>query len=306
MSDGHGIPASWYPDPADSRRQRYWDGSAWTQQTRDDAAGAALDASAANAPISDFTGYDRVGQSASYVPFSSGSAAVAAAQLRPERGSASTIAIWLYAFVPLLLLLHLPFSWDFTIANFNDLLIHGALGVVTVVLAILLAVIDRGQLQRRGYERTPPAMLGVLPPIHIIARLFTTSPVAVLVTLASLIVQGVVVALLVLPSLPSAPIADSPTAEPPTAAGMTEPFTEQQLAYLLTPKGMAEKIRFDAASTSVAYETVQCDPLPSADLGAQTTCHATAQLADYDLLVQVLINGDSVPFVVVSITPVLE
>lgn len=26
-------PAGWYPDPSDDSRQRYWDGSAWTEHT---------------------------------------------------------------------------------------------------------------------------------------------------------------------------------------------------------------------------------------------------------------------------------
>lgn len=28
-------PAGWYPDPQDSNRQRYWDGTAWTEHTAD-------------------------------------------------------------------------------------------------------------------------------------------------------------------------------------------------------------------------------------------------------------------------------
>ena len=36
MSDPYGspsIPAAWYPDPADARQLRYWDGAGWTNQT---------------------------------------------------------------------------------------------------------------------------------------------------------------------------------------------------------------------------------------------------------------------------------
>jgi hypothetical protein len=28
-------PAGWYPDPQDANRQRYWDGTAWTEHTAD-------------------------------------------------------------------------------------------------------------------------------------------------------------------------------------------------------------------------------------------------------------------------------
>lgn len=43
-------PAGWYPDPQDANRQRYWNGSAWTEHTADgtpQAAGAAAGAPAA-------------------------------------------------------------------------------------------------------------------------------------------------------------------------------------------------------------------------------------------------------------------
>ncbi len=316
MSDVHGIPASWYPDPADPRLQRYWDGSSWTQHVRGSAAAPppaapgsgsqGIVASAVNAPLTDFTGYDRIGQNASYVPFSRGSSAASSRQAHRETGSASTVAIWLYAFVPLLLLVHQYVSWEYSADEFSNLLVHAALALGTVVLAILLAAIDRSQLKKRGFERTPPAILGVVPPVHVFVRLFTTSPVAVFVTLVALVVQAAVVAVLVITVVQPDEVSVAPTEEPIVTAGMTEPFTEDQLGYLLTPAGMAQKIRFDAAQSELRYETVQCDPLPSTELGTQTTCRATGKTADYELLVQVLPDGDNTPFAVVSVTPVLN
>lgn len=34
-------PAGWYPDPQDSTRQRYWDGTAWTEHTAEGSHGMA-------------------------------------------------------------------------------------------------------------------------------------------------------------------------------------------------------------------------------------------------------------------------
>lgn len=34
MTDGTNAPAAWYPDPTGQPGQRYWDGAAWTEQTR--------------------------------------------------------------------------------------------------------------------------------------------------------------------------------------------------------------------------------------------------------------------------------
>lgn len=319
MSDGHGIPASWYPDPADAGKQRYWDGSGWTQHVRDSVpepapvapgAGSPVIASAAvDLPLTDVTGYDRGGQNPSYVPFSRGGSFTSPAgsgSARQETGSASTVAIWLYAFVPLLLLAHLCVPWEFSAGEFSNLIVHGALALGTVVLAILLAAIDHSQLQKRGFEHTPPGILGLLPPIHLFVRLFTTGPVAVFVTLVSLVVQAAVVAVLALGLLQPSEGSDASAEAPLATEGMTAPFTDDQLAYLLTPTGMAEKIRFDAAEGSARYETVECDPLTSTELGAQTNCRATGRVADYELLVQVLPGGDDTPFAVVSVTPVLN
>ncbi len=295
MSNVPGIPADWYPDPADARRQRYWNGSTWTEQLRD----------AVIAPPIDPTGYDRVGLTASYVPFT-GRGGFVDPTIRPTVGSANTVAIWLYALLPVLILPHQYFGWEVSLTDFTDGLIHGCLALVTVVLAILLPAFDRSQLKTRGFERTPPAILGLLPPIHMIARTFAAGAGAILVTLVALIVQGVVVAILVAGSLPASTVTSGPSNTPISAVGMTAPFTPEQLAYLLTPDGMERKIIFDAAESSINYESVECEPLSSTDLGAQTTCHGTGHLASYDLLVQVLPNGTAVPFTVVSITPVVE
>lgn len=46
-------PAGWYPDPQDGARQRYWDGTAWTEHTADGAgqgaAGGAMSAGGTSA-----------------------------------------------------------------------------------------------------------------------------------------------------------------------------------------------------------------------------------------------------------------
>lgn len=41
-------PAGWYPDPQDDSRQRYWDGSAWTEHTADGTGQAASGAAASS------------------------------------------------------------------------------------------------------------------------------------------------------------------------------------------------------------------------------------------------------------------
>lgn len=45
-------PAGWYPDPQDADKQRYWDGSAWTEHTADGAPQAAATGGQAAAQVS--------------------------------------------------------------------------------------------------------------------------------------------------------------------------------------------------------------------------------------------------------------
>lgn len=41
MSNASGTPAGWYPDPENQDRERYWDGSQWTEDTPAPAPGTA-------------------------------------------------------------------------------------------------------------------------------------------------------------------------------------------------------------------------------------------------------------------------
>jgi hypothetical protein len=146
----------------------------------------------------------------------------------------------------------------------------------------------------------------VLPPIYLIARVAAVGAGSLLAALAALIVQAVVVVLLLGLQLPVTGTTDDAAPAPMETSGMSEPFTEAQLATLLTPEGMADKILFDAHGSSLNYETVVCEPLGSTELGAQTTCLATSALARYELLIQVLPNGTGTPFAIVSVNPILE
>ena len=49
-------PAGWYPDPQDSSRQRYWNGTAWTEHTADGAPQAA--GAAAGQPVTSSSASD--------------------------------------------------------------------------------------------------------------------------------------------------------------------------------------------------------------------------------------------------------
>ena len=340
MTDGHSIPPAWYPDPADASKLRYWDGANWTEKLIDRAAAAAampslfspppaaqpaieaipapsygadpfsaapfgapsLTATAFTEPAAQFTGYSTGAFDApGYVPLSR---AYQPEQRTTPHGGSGTAAIWLWVLVPLLALAHVLFPWDFSTSDYTNLLIHGGLVAGYLLLSVLLAGIDRRVLLGRGFDWAPPAVLGALAPIHIVVRVFAVGAGGVLVTLTSLLVQGVVIALMVMHYAPLTEPETPVEAAPPAASeGMLPPFSAEQAAYLLTTEGMAAKLQFDSQSTDLPYSTVVCEPLATTDVGAQTTCAATGSLADFGITVQLLPDANGVPFTVVSVVP---
>lgn len=320
MSDSTGIPADWYPDPGDASQLRYWDGAGWTGHVVPRPAAAPTPVAtpdpapavvqAPSSGVQTASTYTPAPQTDSYMPLSQVVDPVPTFEMNFDEGKPNTVGGWLYAFVPVLILLqlYLPVSArpEDLATQLGPLAARAALGLAALVVAIALAAVDRRQLRDRGFEFLPPAILGLLLPVYVIVRLMRVGMRGLAITLVALLVQaGVGYALyLQLPGLITAPPA-VPTDEP-APEGMVPPYTADQLAYLLTSEGMAAKILYDAHNTALHYETVDCVPLASTDLGAQTTCEGKSSLADYLIRVQVLANSDGTPFTVVSVTPSLH
>lgn len=300
MSDTSGIPAAWYPDPGDARQLRYWDGVGWTGQI-------APNPTLAPAPSPAPTYTAPVDNAPAYVPLSFTHQAVEPSTVAYEEVSPNTAAIWLYVFVPLLLLaqLYLPVSarLEDLLTDLGALAARGGLALAFVIAAIVLAAIDGHRLREGDFAFTPPAVLAVLPPVHMVVRLLGTGIRSLPVTLLALVVQ-LGVGLLLVTQLPLLLATPEPVAtDGPSSEGMVPPYTREQVEYLLTSEGMAKKILYDAHNTALHYDTVECVPLSSTDLGAQTTCEATSNLADYLIRVQVLSSSDGTPFIVTTVTP---
>lgn len=222
--------------------------------------------------------------------------------------SPNTVTGWLYAFAPALLavLALMPLPRD--LLNASDLPVRAATVLVFCVVCVVLAGIDRLELRRREYLRSPPAVLGLLPPIFSIVRVASVGRRSIALAVVSLLVQAAVAGLLYFHFAPPLAIAPTPTAtdEPQSSVGLVPPFTDAQKAALLTPEGMAAKIKFDASGSALRYQSVTCDPLTSTDLGAQVMCTAIGKLADYDIYVQLIPTADGVPFTVLSVVPSLK
>lgn len=345
MSDPYGspsIPAAWYPDPADARQLRYWDGTGWTNQTAPRAVAVPPDAPppAVAPPMSQPPPAlaPAVTPAVNYQPAAVYQAAIPNQQAGPSLGglfdeptappyvplgftdnsepigasdtawSPNTISGWLYAFVPVLLAALALMPLPVNLLNVSDLPARVGLVLLFIGLAIALAAIDRMQLRHREFVRVPPPVLGVLPPVYSLARAAAVGRRGLGLAAVSLAVQTAVALVLFVHFFP--PGIEANQAETPTdvasSVGLVPPFTEAQKAALLTPEGMAAKIMFDSAGSALRYKTVICNPIPSTELGVQVMCTAEGTIADYDIFVQLIPTGDGVPFIVTSVAPSLK
>lgn len=205
------VPAAWYPDPADARQLRYWDGIGWTGQMAPNpqtpvvaAQGFATPTSAPRHILEPITGSSAfvpmpstmVDPDYSYVPMLRGTSPSGTVRVKVPDGPTSTPAIWLYVFVPLLALPFLVIGpavdpgdvWSFARA--------GLLGLMVVALAVL-AGIDRASLLRREVLNSPTALVGIIPLVFMIERTRRVGRSGAGVLVTSLLVQAAVGAALV-------------------------------------------------------------------------------------------------------------
>lgn len=176
------VPAGWYPDPAGSPLQRWWDGSNWSQTTQP--------APAANpySPMQSHSGvqpYGAVQPYGSMQPYSASGSYYGSQQVAPEGTNPSTPQAWIIAFWPLLGLI--------TVAIYASLgglsasafesssntspadLANVGLSVILWIAMVPVAYLDYRELQRRQVPR--PLHWGFafipFPIVYIIARTVT-------------------------------------------------------------------------------------------------------------------------------------
>ncbi len=84
-------------------------------------------------------------------------------------GGSSTVAVWLFAVLPIL---HVALIWYVyeQLQPAHLTLLRWPLIAGPIVIYLVLAAIDRGSLKRRGYERSAFFLFAIVPPLYLIIR----------------------------------------------------------------------------------------------------------------------------------------
>jgi hypothetical protein len=201
MTDTQGqsaLPAAWYPDPDDATRVRWWDGAAWTNHTNElpPPPGARTAVQQPTAPViatgeipsaeeSGFIVNTRVPETGSwyaetghsYVPQTSYDHLPAS--LRDDNddfdkdddiGSTVTVETWVMAFLPAVAFALMWGLLAYTRIVANNPALFWVIPILFVVANFAFATMDRGALAARNHKDTPSQVLGIVPPVYLLAR----------------------------------------------------------------------------------------------------------------------------------------
>lgn len=223
-----------------------------------------------------------------------------------ERGRTQTLSGWFFAFAPLwmggtslLVGVFLPFL-DSRTAPVASL-------ILAVVLTFGLAWTDGRRLRANGYRPTSPGWV-LVPLVYFILRVVRVGArsVPMLVTwvlLESLIVVSAVwlvaaetLAVTSLPSSNQSQSAPNNSHDPAASA-----LTDDERAYLLTPAGVDESMRYSFTGGGQTVGTLSCLPFASTAADTLTTCVIEVDGSLYDVLLRISPEYPDAAFVVKTV-----
>ena len=229
-----------------------------------------------------------------------------------KKGRTQTLSGWFFAFAPLwaggtsvLVGVFLPFL-DSRTAPIASL-------VLAVVLTFGLAWTDGRRLRASGYRTTSPGWV-LVPLVYFILRVVRVGrrSVPMLVTwvlLESLIVVSAVW-LVAAETLAATSLASSNQSQSapnnshdPAASPAASVLTDDERAYLLTPKGVDESMRYSFAGGGQTVGTLSCLPFASTAADTLTTCVIEVNGSLYDVLLRISPEYPDAAFVVKTVTP---
>jgi hypothetical protein len=214
----------------------------------------------------------------------------------------TTWPVWVLALLPVL---QAAYAWLLLRPMHLAAGLPLGIGLLTapMILALVLAGIDRRTLRRRGFDRVAPIALAIVPPFYLILRAVRVGVAGIGPLLVWLLGQGAVISLILL-HLPATvallPAGLLPVTTPVVASA---PISAAERASELTPTGMAAALTTQTLAKNLHFGPISCPALPSTVDGTAVTCVGT--LASVRLNLNVVVDS-SLPnsaFALVSEAP---
>ena len=215
----------------------------------------------------------------------------------------TTAAVWLFTLLPVV---HASLVWFGLVwlgLGSDRLVLYSVLGA-PLFLYLVLAVADRQLLRSRGFERTAPVALALVPPIYLLVRAIRVGAAGVVPLLLWLLLQITACSFLLIQS-PAvfAVISLAPAADSAPAAVVSGPITDAQRSAELTPSGMAAELTRQARAKNLTFSSIGCPPIPVTLDGTAVTCVGTLTSVKMNLNVVIDSTLPNSAFALVSEAP---
>ena len=238
------------------------------------------------------------------IPAASISAAsIPAASIPAVAARSTTVSVWLLALLPAV---HAALVW-LVLARLDlggNLVVRYAVLGAPLVLALLLAFADRRALRARGFSRTAPTVLALMPPIYLVVRIIRGGAAGILPLLVWLLLQAGAVAFVLL-QLPTtfALLPLTPTGPLTPVAVASGPITVAQRTAQLSPSGMAAELTRQTLARNLHFSSITCPTIPVTVDGTAVTCGGTIASVKMHLTVMIDSSLPNSAFALVSEAP---
>ncbi len=201
----------------------------------------------------------------------------------------TTAAVWLFTLLPIVHAALVWFELVWLDLGNDRLVLYSVLGA-PFFLYLVLAVADRQLLRSRGFERSAPIALALVPPIYLLVRAIRVGAAGVVPLLLWLLLQITACSFLLF-QFPAvfAVISLTPAADSAPAAVVSGPITAAQRSVELTPTGMAVELTRQARAKNLTFSSIGCPPIPVTLDGTAVTCVGT--LASVKMNLNVVIDS---------------
>jgi hypothetical protein len=215
----------------------------------------------------------------------------------------TTAAVWLFTLLPVF---HAALVWFVLVwrdLGSDQIVRYSVLGS-PLFLYLVFALADRRVLRSRGFERTAPVVLALIPPIYLLVRAIRVGAAGIVPLLLWLLLQTAAYSFLLV-QFPAvfALVPLTPAADSAPIAVVSGPITDAQRAAELTPTGMAAELTRQIRAKNLTFSPISCPPIPVTLDGTAVTC--VGILASVKMNLNVVIDSrlPNSAFVLVSEAP---